>query len=301
MQRFRSILVVVSGKDGGQAALAEATLLATENSATIRMVDAIPSLPDYLDLPGSEPARLHKAEQTKKLAHMEQLSAAPRAAGIDVTYELMRGDLAEKTVDRVIKNGHDLVLKSAEQPSGMSQRLFGTAGHRLFRKCPCPVWIIKSDSYKQRQHLLVAVDPLPLEQKRSPLNIKIMELGASLATQSQCALHAVYVWPPWARKKGSELNRDRDGIPGKAGYVADTLQAAMLDRLIEPYKASVSKLHTHLLTGQPGDCIVELAGQLDADLLIMGTISRSQPRLFSIGSTAEFVLNNVNCSVLAVK
>jgi nucleotide-binding universal stress UspA family protein len=45
MKQFRSLIVVVAGKDGGQLAVDQAATLAAQNSGTITLVDAIMALP----------------------------------------------------------------------------------------------------------------------------------------------------------------------------------------------------------------------------------------------------------------
>jgi len=42
----------------------------------------------------------------------------------------------------VLRNGHDLVIKPAENPDFI-ERLFGSDDMHLLRKCPCPVWLTK--------------------------------------------------------------------------------------------------------------------------------------------------------------
>jgi universal stress protein E len=47
--------------------------------------------------------------------------------------------------------------------------------------------------------------------------------------------------------------------------------------------------------------IPERAERKRADLIVMGTLSRSGVRGFLMGNTAEKILQKVDCSVLAVK
>ena len=144
MKKFRSLIVVVAGKDGGQLAVDQAETLAIQNSAPVTLVDAITPLSDILDLPGSNSGDFYYEAANLKTEHMERLAKPLRDRGITVDCLLLQGDLAEKTVERVIVHGHDLLLKTAEHPLGITQHLFGTIGQRLMRKCPCPVWIIKA-------------------------------------------------------------------------------------------------------------------------------------------------------------
>ncbi|MBL7187920.1 MAG: universal stress protein [Phycisphaerae bacterium] len=59
--------------------------------------------------------------------------------------------------------------------------------------------------------------------------------------------------------------------------------------------------HVHFLLDEPEIAIPELAARQHIELIVMGTVCRTGlPGLF-IGSTAENVLSQVDCSVLALK
>lgn len=49
------------------------------------------------------------------------------------------------------------------------------------------------------------------------------------------------------------------------------------------------------------DVVPAVAQELNADLVVMGTVSRTGIPGLLIGNTAEVILNNLECSVLAVK
>ena len=57
----------------------------------------------------------------------------------------------------------------------------------------------------------------------------------------------------------------------------------------------------HLIKGGARKEIPELAEQLKADVIVMGTVARTGVPGFIMGNTAETILNQINCSVLAIK
>ena len=61
------------------------------------------------------------------------------------------------------------------------------------------------------------------------------------------------------------------------------------------------KPEKHLIKGFPSKVIPEFAQKIDADLVVMGTIGRTGIPGLIIGNTAEDILNQIHCSVLAVK
>lgn len=58
---------------------------------------------------------------------------------------------------------------------------------------------------------------------------------------------------------------------------------------------------SHLCRGDAATVIPELAKTLHADLVVMGTVARTGIAGWLIGNTAEAVLEQLQCSVLAVK
>lgn len=58
---------------------------------------------------------------------------------------------------------------------------------------------------------------------------------------------------------------------------------------------------THLLKGAARKEIPALAKRLAIDCIVMGTVARTGIRGFIMGNTAETILEQIDCSVLAIK
>lgn len=93
-------------------------------------------------------------------------------------------------------------------------------------------------------------------------------------------------------------------------YVEQTRQGytALLDTLLRDLIKAMSKEEAaafrpvvHLVKGQPTREIPQLVKQHNIDLIIMGTVARTGIPGFIIGNTAEIILEQVQCSVLAIK
>ena len=57
----------------------------------------------------------------------------------------------------------------------------------------------------------------------------------------------------------------------------------------------------HLLPGDPRELIPRTARELGAELVVTGAVSRSRLQQLLIGSTAEAVLDDLDCDVLVIK
>ena len=57
----------------------------------------------------------------------------------------------------------------------------------------------------------------------------------------------------------------------------------------------------HFLEGEAEDVIVDLAQREEIDLIVMGTVARTDLAGLLVGNTSEAVLSQINSSILAIK
>jgi len=57
----------------------------------------------------------------------------------------------------------------------------------------------------------------------------------------------------------------------------------------------------HVVQGNPRSELAELANKVGADLVVMGTVARTGISGLLIGNTADAILSQLNCAVLAFK
>jgi len=86
---------------------------------------------------------------------------------------------------------------------------------------------------------------------------------------------------------------------GAAEQAADTAQQE-LDELILGYGAARVPIEGVLRCGEAVDCIVSLAKQVSADMIVVGTHGRKGISRAVLGSVAESVVRNAPCAVLTI-
>jgi universal stress protein E len=64
---------------------------------------------------------------------------------------------------------------------------------------------------------------------------------------------------------------------------------------------AIPKEYTHVVEGLPEEVIAQTAEELDAELVVMGTIGRTGLSGALIGNTAEHVVDLLQCDILAIK
>jgi nucleotide-binding universal stress UspA family protein len=296
MQRFRNILVVHDPRPEERSALDRALELARRNQARITLFEAIEELPWEAE-PTVAGVDLAEAVRNERIRQLEEIVEPLRREGHEVDIEVRAGKPFVEVVRAVLENGHDLVLKTARGDLGLTGRLFGTTALHLMRKCPCPVWVVRPGFRSPHRRILAAVDPLGGPESLA-LDRKILELATSLARIEESELHVVHAWRIDDALRSGRLPRD---------YVDDMIdrtrtahEVAFRD-LLAPHDAHGVSPQRHFEEGAPDRVIVSKVREVEADLVVLGTVGRTGIAGFFIGGTAEEVLQRVDCSVLTVK
>jgi universal stress protein E len=314
MQRFKDILFVAIPDAVNGTAMERAAVLADNNQARLTVVDIIDEIPSNAKLLDRS---LSVVDLQKMIAaeHQEALQTliTPWNNNIEIQTKVLIGTPFMEIIREILRNGRDLVIKMAQSGSLLDQ-VFGSDDMHLLRKCPCPVWLFKSSSPKTFQRILAAVD---VDDYYSPedfstrhlLNIQILEIASSLALSESAELHIVYAWEVIGE---GTMYRAIKAIPGGDidSYIEEVrkkyqqrLNVLVDEIIVKLGQKTIEYLQPklHLLKGSPRTEIPALAGEIETDLVIMGTVARTGIPGFFMGNTAETIINHTNCSVLAIK
>jgi nucleotide-binding universal stress UspA family protein len=237
----------------------------------------------------------------KESQRLELWVGLARQAGVPVTGIMLCGTPFLEIIREVLRSGHDLVMTCAEGSAGLKQKLLGSTTMHLMRKCPCPVWVVKPAQPEHSAPILAAVDLSPPDEQEQPVNVKILDLATSLARRQQCELVAVHTWSFRAEQS---LRRGYLVAPGELDQWVDRVRDLHRHRfaeLLRQYPLQELKAQVYMLQGRPGHLIPELATGLGVGLIVMGTVRRSGVAGLLMGTTAERILRQVDCSVLTVK
>jgi len=303
MHRFKNILLVMDGKGWSDAALMRAISLAKRNPARLTLFGVAYALPQDMQrlvtiMPLAELQNLVIEERMKDL---EELLDPIRREGVRVEAKVVCGTPFLEIIRQVLREKHDLVMMTEGSADGIKGLFAGSTAMRLMRKCPCPVWVVKSSQSGAFGRILAAVDPTPNDMERNALNVKIMDLATSLARLEQSELHILNVWTRFTEKMWTGPVRLPEPELERIDAEDRRSHQELLGDLLNRYPLDDQKHHIHLREGEAAPVIRELAESEGIDLVVMGTVCRTGIRGFFIGNTAERVLAQVDCSVLTVK
>jgi nucleotide-binding universal stress UspA family protein len=314
MKTFNSILYVVEDPAAEpSAAVARAVSLAKNNQArlTVLHVAGEPRLGPFAGSIKIEDFRTRlQRRATERLSELIGNAGGKTGVIADVRF----GAVFVEVIREVLCNRHDLVIKTVGE-GGAHSFLFGGTDQHLLRKCPCPVWIMVGETSANYRHILAAVDFDPWEEgdeKSSVddvLNRQIIDLAASLAASDFAQLHVVHAWQSitdnMIRVFGSDMPENESTASRERERREHRARLDLLDNRIRDHFGSevygYLSPRFHLREGTARDVVPAVATEMAVDLVVMGTVSRTGIPGLLIGNTAEVILNNLACSVLAVK
>lgn len=147
----------------------------------------------------------------------------------------------------------------------------------------------------------------PRQAREAPMFDRIVHANDG----SEPAFHALSLALAIAKQNQSEIHmvavEEIDYVPEFIEEVREEIGTAarrfhkVLQRARAMAEERQIKLHTHVLAGHPVRDIVEIAEELDADLLIIGSKGHSRVYDRLIGSRANRIMHLAKCPVLIVK
>ena len=226
--------------------------------------------------------RLGVISRTKELVieerqkDLESAIEPLRQQGLDVRAKLLFGKPFLEIIREVLRENHDLVIKTAQGEGGLKGMLFGSTATHLMRKCPCPVWVVKEEENERYDRIIAAVDPDLSDEQINELNIKIMDVATSLAKLEESELLVVHAWSLHGETilRGGVGRMDQEEIDSLVRETEAT-HSTRLNNLLQKYDLQDLNHRVHLLKGEAGRVIPELVEKKRADLIVMGTLSRT--------------------------
>ena len=302
MQRFKNILFILTGTRD-EDALKRAEAIVAKNKGRLTVVKVLPKVPERIlsRLNSSYRIDIQELAALEFQRTMNDILTPLIQKGLDIRGHFLFGNPFLEIIRQVLKNKHDLVMTTAEKDGFPRAAIFGSTAMHLLRKCPCPVWVEKPTLPKTPRAIMAAVDPDPVNGTRHSLNANILDLAASLARSEGGELHIIHCW----RLPLEGTLRARQEFADKTvdSMIQDLqkVHTRRLQKLLEEQDFQGITPHIHLLKGGAGSLIPQIAAEQDIDLVVMGTVCRTGIAGFFIGNTAEQVLQEIHCSVLAIK
>jgi nucleotide-binding universal stress UspA family protein len=290
------ILVPVDFSARSRQAVQVSVRLAEEFEAGLHLlyVSEPPSLLPGADLADSS---RHSDQATRKgqLA-LQDLAKREIPSSIGATLSVRRGKASYAIVTTAAKLVIDLIVISTHGHSGGRRLLLGSTAEQVIRHGPCPVLVLR----RRRLGRLIRGQGLMKEIRRvlvpvdfSDASRQALRYAAAFARRMDARLILLHVIAPTS-------------LPGRLGSERAKLELlqrakAGLEDLAKEVAGPGLVTSTRVVAGRVFERIVRMAGEVEPDIIIIGTHGAGGVKRLLIGSTAENVVRHAPCPVLIVR
>ncbi|ABC33473.1 Universal stress protein UspA and related nucleotide-binding protein [Hahella chejuensis KCTC 2396] len=316
MKQFKKILCVVDPEKTADTAIIQSIRIANDQQAEITFISVI------RDATLLSKTFLEKIGYAKDITELVENRRSAVEAQISTIAPSMKADILVESgigfiqiIKCVLKNGHDLVVKCAEDMDWID-RMLGSEDMHLLRKCPCPVLMLKPEQKDSFRSILATVDVnYDFDESdngnvQAQLNDQVLEYSATVCLPELSELYIGSAWEAYAEdfyRHGAFSHIPKEEVDQ---YVERTRQecsyrltkiAEKLDEILGAAAGQYIQPRTCLLKGKPSIEIPMMIEKCAVDLIVMGTVGRVGVAGLIIGNTAESILEQAKCSVLAIK
>ncbi|MEH6824559.1 MAG: universal stress protein [Motiliproteus sp.] len=267
----KQILVVINPEKDAQVALDKAIRISERLdcviTALVRNKHAVPKL----------------------LTTLEQKLSVAAMKGIKVALEVSdETNLLRAIIRTQHAKGIGLVVKEPHAAS-LTDQVFLPDDWKLLRNSRCPVLLVHADNDWDNSPVLLGVNADPADSEHQTLNKRILVTGRFLSEVGSVQLNLVSAYPSMMQNADSEAQ-----VPA----LLEAQYRAACRRLVADETFPDSQLHID--QGPPELLIPQVAEQIGARLLILGTVARSGLQGVLLGNTAEQILKQVKTDVLVL-
>jgi len=230
-------------------------------------------------------------------------SAGPlRDGGLEVTTAAKWDHpLYQGVVRHAIDCEADIVFKDTHHHSALTRALLSNTDWNLIRTCPVPLWLVKPKALSATPTFVAAIDPMHEHDKPAALDDEILIVGKSIAAATGAVLHAFHAYDPRIAVATATANAY---IPVSLPF--DEIEKQMHEQHEKRFSEitafhEIDDAHSKLVAGVTHEELPEFAAGIEADVVIMGAVSRNRWKRLFIGSTAERTLEHLPCDLLVIK
>lgn len=305
MDRLRSILAIVDPSARTHASVAKAATLARGFHARVTLLicdsERAVSASNFFDAETCDLFRSRLIMPHRGL--LETLAEPLRASGLTVDTEvILQTPLHAGLLRKIQQLKPDLVVKDTHFHSAIRRALLTHTDWHLIRDSPAPLLLVKAREWPaQGVRLAAAVDPGHPDDKPWSLDHEIIGAMEYLSTglAADCSVVNCFC------ALEDFVEQTAGGTPefavvGVAGIqAARKLQREALRQLVTGH--SIPADGVHLIDGAPVDALPSFVHEQHTDVLLMGAIARGSLFNLVVGSSAERVLDRLECDVLVLK
>lgn len=282
MSKYKKILIAFDGSDSAKNAFAVGSAIAKRDNCWVKVLAVVPSYEGDLELIG-----VSNIKETIEGPGQKLLAEAKKLAdkhGVHVLTNLEQGEPFERIVHVAHEENCDLIVMGRSGLSHLERELMGGVTERVIGHTDKQVLVVPEKASFALGNILVAADG-------SPNSESAVDHAISLAKENGSKLTAIRV-----------IHTDEEMIALAQEHIKKMVENAQsyLDGLEKKCIVEGIHLNTFVKEGEPHERITQLANDLDASIIVMGTHGRKGLSRLLMGSVTERTIGYASSPVLVV-
>lgn len=330
--RYRRILVPHDFSEHSQAALTIADEIAAVASSTLHLLHVVAHSTVATAAPegGSLVGVLAKSMQAAQERAQSELAAIARRSIGRVEVHVLHGAPAHEICELAAKLDVDLIVMGTHGRSGIARLLLGSTAETTLRHAPCPVLTVRPrapapHAARELHTSLVAASrrragqpvrvrltsSLPRALYPRPAPARGPTMDPTHAPASRVPFRTILLAHDLSENSAAAfcLARDLAKLGDAKLHIVHVLELASDESAHAAARRALERLASraelgaalHVVNGSPPHAICSLAGDLGADLIVMGTHGWSSYGRAVLGSVAVRTLLHAPAPVLTVR
>lgn len=304
---MKKILVPLDGSALAEQAIDTARALALNTGAALQFVAVLEPVMPPSRVSGAPPLdpRLDNELRANRADYLTRLEQAERQHGLrDATGVLREGRAADEIAEQATAGGADLIVMTTHGRGGFERLWLGSVADGVIRAATVPVLLVRQGSNAGTGGGVVlnqvVVGLAGTDQDEAVV-------GATLAVTDpvRASYTLVHVTPPSPilatvdPAVGLPQSEIAGAVEPSAGLVSDA--EGYLARMARPFRERSATVATRAIrSGGAGRSLVDVAEEVGANLIAVGTSARGGLKRLLMGSVSDKVVRTATCSVLVV-
>jgi nucleotide-binding universal stress UspA family protein len=294
---IKNILVPLDGSKLSETVLPLAGLLARQNQAKLILLHVIEQHP-----PDTVHGDRHLTDQQEASTYLDQVSQSlPDNIVIDRhVHTSAEKNVALSIVEHSQELGVDLIVMCAHGQSGLQKRIFGNIAQEVLNMGDVPVLLVSPEKELRVESCSCQCILVPLDG--DPDHEAGLEMAAELSETCHARLHLVMVIHELSTLPGEQA---------ASAVLLPTATSALLEMGCEEGELYLAGLIGNLLDrhifvtgevqrGDPAKEIIRSAKEFQADMIVLGTHSKTAMNAFWSGSVTPKIATQTHLPLLLV-
>lgn len=298
----RRILVPVSPEQVLGPAFHQALKFADQQKAKVTLLTVVEDLEEIQELTKYSFTTLDLLDKATTTYHQQLkahvLALKQQYPHITFSTQIRIGIPFIEIIKSAVEGKADLIIIDTHRSHKKAACQWGSTTRHLMRKSTISIWAIH-DSQSRIERVVAAIDVTG--EDHGSLNENIIKLAYEFASVNQASLYPCHAWRLESEGYLRKWNHCNDL---DIALIAKSLRSDRSDRLrtlVAPYQRLATPVHLRLLEGNAKEVLPDFVRKEEIDLVIMGSLSRTGIAGFLMGNTAEYMLDDLQCSVITLK